>query len=175
MTTDHRGPDRPGTLHAIGRILGTFGDVGGYVAAGIMLLLAVSVMLGITLRALGIDNSWTYDLDTFALVWLAFFGAALTALRGGHVTSGVALENLFTGDTALRVLATLRFIIVVGFLIVFAVSSLDQAQSSFATHETTLDIVQWPVWIAKAALPLGTLFWLIAEVHKFIKRISPQP
>jgi TRAP-type C4-dicarboxylate transport system permease small subunit len=160
-----------GALAALSRGLGGIAHIGGHIAAVVMVVLAASVMLGIVLRAVGIDNSWTYDLDHFTLIWVAFFGAAFTALRGSHVTAGIALENMFRGRRALQVMAVVRFIIVAGFLILFIISGYDQTASSFGNHETTLDIVQWPVWIAKTALPVGALAWLIAEIHTLLERV----
>ena len=142
----------------------------GHLAAAALLVLAATIILGIILRVLRIDNYWTYDLDLFSLVWLAFVGAVLTSLREHHVTAGIALENMLGGRGT--VLNILRFAVVTAFLVIFAVSGYRQAYTSFVTHETTIDVVAWPVWIAKAALPLGAVLWLAAEIHKFLRRVT---
>lgn len=152
------------------RICGRLADATGHLAAAMLLLLTLSIVLGITLRWVGIDNSWTYDLDLYALVWVAFAGAVLTAWRDRHVTAGIALENLLGGRGA--VLGLVRFAVVAGFLILFTVSGWQQMQVSLVTHETTLDIAQWPAWLAKAALPLGTALWAIAELAKLLRRFG---
>lgn len=156
-------------IAVINLVIGRIAYAGGYAAGGILIILAGSVILGIVLRAIGIDNSWTSDLDHFALIWLAFLGAALTAGFDRHVNAGVALENFFSNRTALLFLTTVRFVIVAGFLVIFLTSGIEQAQDSFSSHETTLDIASWPIWVAKAGLPTGVFFWLIAEVHKYIE------
>ncbi len=147
-------------------------DVFGHVAAFILVLLTLGIMLGITLRWLGIDNSWTYDFDLFTLVWAGFAGAAYTSLRGRHVTAGIALENVL-GRGAL--LSFIRLAIVVGFLGLFMISGYWDTLSSLTTHETTIDVDQWPVWIAKAALPIGALGWALAEVSKFLRQLGGLP
>ncbi len=151
-------------------ITGRLAAATGNLAAVTILVLAATIILGIVLRILRIDNYWTYDLDLFSLVWLAFVGAVLTSLREHHVTAGIALENIFGGRGTL--LHILRFAVVAAFLVMFAVSGYRQAYSSFITHEATIDVVAWPVWIAKAALPLGAVLWLVAEIHKFLRRFS---
>lgn len=153
----------------INLLIGRVAFAGGIAAGGILIILSGSVILGIVLREIGIDNNWTSDLDHFALIWLAFLGAALTAVFDRHVTAGLALENFFSNRIMLRVLTTVRFMIVIGFLIVFLISSIWQTQDSFYSHEATLDIAAWPVWVAKAALPTGVVFWLIAEIHKYLE------
>jgi TRAP-type C4-dicarboxylate transport system permease small subunit len=168
------GNSQRGALFRIGlglkAITGWLASGTGHLAAVTILLLAFSIIIGIALRILRIDNYWTYDLDLFALVWLAFIGAVLTSLKEHHVTAGIALENMLGGRG--RFLNLLRFVIIATFLVMFAVSGYRLASSSFITHETTIDVVEWPVWIAKAALPLGAVLWLAAEIHKLLRRLT---
>lgn len=145
-------------------------DTAGHVAAFVLLLLTLSIVLGITLRWIRIDNSWTYDLDLFTLVWTAFAGAVYTSLRGHHVTAGIALENMLGGRAT--VLSIIRFVIMVGFLILLTVSGYQQAHVSLLTHKTTLDVSEWPVWIAQASLPVGAALWAVAETAKFLRQMA---
>lgn len=138
------------------------GTVVGYLAAVFMVVLSLSIILGIALRTLRLDNQWTYDVDLFALVWVAFVGASFTALRGEHVTSGVALENAFPSLAGFMLV--LRFVIVAAFLAIFTVSGFQQFAGSVQTSETTLDVMSWPVWIPHLAIPVGTLLWLLFEI-----------
>ena len=157
-----------GIAFSLARVMGGLADGTGHLAAATLLILTLSIVLGITLRILHIDNSWTYDLDLFSLAWLAFTGAVLTSLRDHHVTAGIALENFFGGRGTL--LSLIRFAIVATFLALFTISGYRQAYTAFVTHETTLDVVLWPVWVAEAALPLGAALWLVAEIYKLLRR-----
>ncbi|HEX5508001.1 MAG TPA: TRAP transporter small permease [Pseudolabrys sp.] len=150
----------------------TAADFLGHAASLALALLTLGIILGIVLRWVGIDNSWTYDFDLFTLVWSAFAGAAYTSLRGRHVTAGIAIENVIGRGTLLSVL---RAIVIVGFLILLAVSGIWDTFSSWQTSETTVDVEQWPVWIAKAALPVGVAFWALAEVAKFLRTLVGIP
>jgi TRAP-type C4-dicarboxylate transport system permease small subunit len=163
-------PTKGGIAWRLGRIMGRLADGTGHLAAATLLVLTFSIVLGITLRIVHIDNSWTYDLDLFSLAWLAFIGAVLTSLRNHHVTAGIALENLLGGRGTL--LSLIRFAIIATFLVVFTISGYRQAYTSFVTHETTLDVVLWPVWVAEAALPVGAVLWLVAEIHKLLRRFT---
>ena len=177
MDTD--APDYPqGTYQRRGRspmagasrLLGRLADGAGHAAAVAYMVLTCSIILGIALRLFDIDNSWTYDVDLFALIWLAFLGAAFTSLRDHHVTAGIALENMFGGRGL--VLSIIRYLIVAAFLVLFTVSGYQQALGSFVNHETTLDVMGWPVWIADSALPVGTFLWLVAETYKLLRRFA---
>jgi C4-dicarboxylate transporter, DctQ subunit len=161
-----------GVLALCANIAGGIADVLGHVASFVLVLLTLGIVLGITLRWVGIDNSWTYDFDLFMLVWTAFAGAAYTSLRGRHVTAGIAIENVIGRGT---LLGLLRFVIVVGFLVLFAISGIWDTLSSYQTNETTIDVDQWPVWIAKAALPIGISIWAVAELAKFLRQVAGLP
>ena len=145
-------------------------EAAGHFAAAVLLVLTGSIVLGIALRLVGIDNSWTYDLDLFSLVWVAFAGAVLTATRDHHVTAGIAVENMLGGRGA--ALSVLRLLIVGGFLVLFVISGWRQAHDSLVTHKSTLDTVQWPVWVAQAALPVGGALWIVAELGKCLRKLG---
>lgn len=157
------------TARRLSAATGSLADWTGHLAAAVLLLLTLSIVLGITLRRVGIDNSWTYDLDLFSLIWLSFTGAVLTALRGRHVTAGISLEKLFGGQTIF--FSLLRFAVVATFLVIFTISGYRQMETSFVTNERTLDVVSWSVWIAQAALPVGGALWLVAEAHKLLTKL----
>lgn len=157
-------------LATVQRCAAHLGQVVGYASALFMVLMSLSIILGIVMRTARIDNSWTYDVDLFALIWLAFIGASFTALRREHVTSGIALENMY--PRAATLLMALRFAIIAIFLVVFTISGFEQFLSSVQTHETTLDIMSWPVWIPHLALPVGTILWLIFETHHFLAALT---
>lgn len=172
MTTRDSGPT-PAQRDPWGRLRSILNGVGegvGYVSAFVLLILVCSITLGIAMRTLSIDNTWTYDVDLFALIWLAFVGAAFTHVRGHHVTTGISLETVVPRYTTFLVI--LRFVIIVGFLAVFTVSGFSQFIDSVRTHETTIDVMSWPVWIATIALPVGTLLWLVAEVQTLLNGMT---
>jgi TRAP-type C4-dicarboxylate transport system permease small subunit len=157
---------------AAGDAVARLADGMGHLASAILVLLALGIILGVVLRWARIDNSWTYDFDLFTLVWAAFAGAAYTSLRGRHVTAGIAIENVIGRGT---VLAVLRFVIIVGFLVLLTISGIWDTLSSWQTHETTFDVEQWPMWIAKASLPVGVGFWALAELARFLRYIGGVP
>ncbi len=157
----------PSALVGLYRASGWLGRLAGSLSALTLLLLTLSIVLGIGFRVAGINNTWTYDLDTFMLMWLAFLGAAWTSMTDSHVTAGIALEVII-GHRG-RVLAVLRFLIIAVFLVLFCYAAWLQMADSFHTNERTLDVVEWPIWVPKAALPVGALAWLSAEVHKLLR------
>jgi TRAP-type C4-dicarboxylate transport system permease small subunit len=129
-------------------------------------VLTVSIMVGIVQRWFGAENTAAYNTSLFALVWTAFIGAAYTALREHHVTAGIALEKWIGHARAFRIA---RFAIVCAFLVVLVISGYHQAHDSFASHKTTLDLTQWPVWLGETALPVGAILWIVAALAVFLR------
>lgn len=168
----HASSTRPGSRRGLAAIAGA-GDLVafavGHLAMIAMLALTAGIILGIVLRWVRIDNSWTYDLDLFSLVWVAFAGAILTARFDRHVTSGIAVERMVEGR--LRLFFRIwRVLIVVGFLVLLTISGWRDTLTSYSTGESTIDVAEWPVFIAKAAIPLGAIFWALAELTKAVLR-----
>ena len=140
-------------------------DAVSHLASLSLLFLTAGLLLGIVLRWFAIDNSWTYGFDLISLVWVAFGGAVVAAKFDYHVTAGISLETHFPRLGI--ALPLVRFVIVIGFLVLFLISGWQDVSNSYLNHETTYDVTEWPVWVGKAALPVGCLFWAFAEVVKF--------
>lgn len=143
---------------------GFFGAVG-------LLALTAGIVIGIVFRFIGIDNTWTFDFDLYGLAWTAFVGAVLTARQDLHVTAGISLEN-YAPAALSKWIKLLRFVVTIGFLCLLCYAGAIAAASSFNGHEKTIDVAQWPVWIAKISVPIGTGFWALAEFAKLVRALS---
>ena len=141
-------------------------DAAGHLAAALLVVLTVAIVLGIVVRGLGRENTAEYNLSLYSLVWMAFTGAAYTALREHHVTAGIALEKWIGHARAFR---AARFVIVCTFLVVLALSGWRQALDAFQSHRATLDLTQWPVWVQQAAVPVGAVLWILAAAAVLLR------
>ncbi|TMV83946.1 TRAP transporter small permease [Thioclava sp. BHET1] len=163
-----------GGLLWILRICDLVTDIVGVIGGLALIALTTGIVLGIGLREIGIDNTWTYDFDLYGLVWTAFVGAVLTARQGRHVTAGIALE-LYTPPKVTIFVRLLRALLVIAFLCLLTYAGWVEAASSYSGNETTIDVAQWPVWIAKIALPIGAGFWGLVEIARTIRLIFDLP
>lgn len=128
-----------------------------------LLILLFTIVASIVIRSFHYDNSWSFDGTLYSLQWLAFVGAAYTAYRGGHITSGISLENIF--PKLHGILSTFRYMIMIIPIIGFIVIGFQQTINSFMDNEALLDTLAWPVWIARLSIPIGMIFWLLATVQ----------
>lgn len=148
------------------RVGGLLPHLAGTVAAVLLLVVAFNTFFGVVARMLDAGPQWGLNLNLFLLEWVAFAGAAWTSMRGRHVTAGIALERYF--PSAARPLRIIRFLSLVVFLTALLVTGTLQTYGSLSNGEVTFDVVQWPVWLAQAAIPVGALAWLVAEFAKLI-------
>lgn len=139
----------------------------GHLGVVSLAVLACSVCLGVAMRWASVGTEWVFDLNVFALVWLAFAGAALTSLHGKHVNAGIALERFF--PRARGVLNAVRALVIIPLLLLITVLTAMQAWRAVVDHQLTFDLAAWPVWIAEVSMPIGAFAWACAEVAKLAR------
>lgn len=142
-------------------------SVVGHLGIVALIALAGAVCLGVVMRWSGADTEWVFDLNLFALVWLAAAGAVQTALHHSHVTAGIALERFI--PRARIVLNALRALVIIPFLLLLAAAGAFQAYRAFVDHETTFDLAAWPVWIAQVSIPIGMAAWAVVEMASALR------
>ncbi|MGH8600972.1 MAG: TRAP transporter small permease [Burkholderiales bacterium] len=138
----------------------------GVIAGLALVILSASILYGVTLRMLGIEDIWSFDLDIFVMIWFGMVGAAYTAHLDSHVTAGIALERRWT--RAAGTLRILRFILTAIYLLALAFFGVILTWQSFQSHTTTWDLALWPEWVAQAAVPVGALAWLAVILRRLI-------
>ncbi|MCC7080471.1 MAG: TRAP transporter small permease [Burkholderiales bacterium] len=156
-----------GAKRVLGGVTRAIAVTVGHLGIAALAVLAFSVCLTVSMRWAALDTEWVFDLNVFALVWLAFTGAALTSLNGTHVNAGIALERFF--PRARTALNTLRALVIIPFLLlVVALTALQTWQAS-VDHQVTFDLAAWPVWAAQVSMPLGAAAWACAEIAKLVR------
>lgn len=139
---------------------------------GIEKILAVALLAAIGLNfanvigryALGRTMLGADELQTYAMVWIAFLGAGLVAWRGEHLRMDV-LSNLYPAPLrrAVGLVESLVTLLVVGFTLVQSVRY-TETMWQFGERSPTAGL---PMWIAHSGLAVGLAFILIAGVRRF--------
>jgi TRAP-type C4-dicarboxylate transport system permease small subunit len=138
----------------------------GVIAGLALVVLSASILYGVTLRMLGLEDIWSFDLDIFVMIWFGMVGAAYTAHLDSHVTAGIALERRWT--RAAGTLRIVRFTLTAIYLLALVLFGVILTWQSFESHTTTWDLALWPEWVAQAAVPVGALAWLIVILSRLV-------
>jgi TRAP-type C4-dicarboxylate transport system permease small subunit len=133
--------------------------IGGFIAAGLVGVAILIVTQMVFMRyVLVASTAWQTDVVTFSLVGATLLGSAWVLRERGHVTVDLVTEN---APAALR-----RIFLILSDGVVFIFSALMFWKGWLLTHEAwqgawvTESMVETPLWIPYAALPIG--FGLLA-------------
>jgi len=55
------------------------------IVVGLMIVLTLEVLLGVTFRTLGLSLVWYDEVASILLAWLTYYGSALAALKRAHI------------------------------------------------------------------------------------------
>ena len=129
---------------------------------GIVLLvgLSVIVLLAVLARGLDISMGWYDEVASIALAWLTYYGAALAALKRGHM----GFSGLFLA-MAVRWRAISFFVceaLIIGFFGLLAWKGYEVLE---VMEGSTLISLPWvPVALAQSIIPVGATLFIAAEI-----------
>lgn len=126
----------------------------------LMAALAVVVVLGVTYRTFGAALVWYDEIASVLLAWLTYYGAALAALRGGHIAVSSIVDAM---PRSLRVAVTLfAEACVIGFFILLGWvgwSILDVLAT-----DTLVSLPAVRVSFTQSVIPIGSFLFVLAEL-----------
>lgn len=121
--------------------------------------LAVIVLLGVTFRFSGNSLGWYDEVAAVMLAWVTYYGAALAALKRGHIS---VPGLVYSQPRAVRmVLVAIGEFIILAFFVMLA---------AYGVHVisilggSTLVSVPIPTAVTQSAIPIGAGLYVIAEL-----------
>ena len=129
------------------------------VVALLAALLAV-VLVGVASRKAGQALVWYDEAASVLLAWLTYYGAALVALRRGHIGVPTLVENLRGRARTAAVLAGEAA--VVAFFAALAWAGW-QVQGALA-GATLISLPGVPTALARSVIPIGALLFIAAQL-----------
>lgn len=130
------------------------------VVVAVVAALAVVVVVGVGFRKAGAALVWYDEVAAILLAWLTYYGAALVALRRGHIGVPVLLERLKGGVRTVAVL--IGEAAVIGFFVVLAWAGFQVQAALGGVPLVSLPSV--PTAVAQSVIPIGALLFVIAQL-----------
>lgn len=130
------------------------------VTATVVVALAVVVVVGVAFRKAGSALVWYDEVAAILLAWLTYYGAALVALRRGHIGVPVLVERLSGGPRIVAVLT--GEVAVIGFFVVLAWAGLQVQAALGGVPLVSLPAV--PTAVAQSVIPIGAVLFVIAQL-----------
>lgn len=144
-------------MRAIGRLLG---EILTWVVVGLMVILTIVVVVGVTYRKLGDSLSWYDEVASVLLVWITYYGAALAALKRSHIGFDDVLRAM---PVALRKLA----VVVAEILVILFFGLLTWAGIrviQVLAGDTLVSLTWVPTQFTHSVIPIGSVLFIIAEL-----------
>lgn len=126
----------------------------------LMVILTIVVVVAVIFRYTGASLSWYDEVASILLAWVTYYGAALAALRRGHIGFDDVLRALPLPARKVAVLIAEGLILFFFGLMAWAgFTVLDILQGS------TLVSLTWvPVSVTQSVIPIGALLFILAEL-----------
>ena len=139
------------------KILGEFLT---WVVIALMVILTTIVIVAVVYRKLGASLSWYDEIASVMLAWITYYGAALAALKRGHIGFDDVL-------LALPVPARKVAVIIAEILVLFFFGLLAWAGwtvLAILQGETLVSLTWVPVSVTQSVIPIGALLFIICEL-----------
>lgn len=130
-----------------------------FVVIALMVALAVVVVLGVTYRKFGAALVWYDEIASVLLAWVTYYGAALAALRRGHIGASGLVDAL---PPAARVPVVLfAEACVFGFFILLGY--VGWSVLGVLATDTLVSLPEISVAWTQSVIPIGSLLFVIAQ------------
>lgn len=139
--------------------------------ATIVAALAVVVVVGVVFRKAGAALVWYDEVAAILLAWLTYYGAALVALRRGHIGVPVLVERL--QGRARTVAVLIGEAAVIGFFVVLAWAGLQVQAALGGVPLVSLPSV--PTALAQSVIPIGAVLFVIAQLLSLPDALREDP
>lgn len=130
------------------------------VSVALIVALCLLVMVAVVFRELGAALTWYDEVATVMLAWVTYYGAALAAVRRGHLASPEILRRM---PVRLRLpLFVFAETLVIGFFLILAWAGL---QVVILLEGDRLISLPWvPVQLTQSVIPVGAMLFIIAQL-----------
>ena len=126
----------------------------------LMVSLTAVVISAVIWRKMGASFSWYDEVASVLLAWVTYYGAALAALRRGHIGFDGGL--LAIALPWRMVAAAVAEIVVIGFFVILAWTGMRVLQ--VLEGDTLVSLTWVPVTLTQSVIPLGAALFILAEL-----------
>ncbi|MDR2179225.1 MAG: TRAP transporter small permease [Synergistaceae bacterium] len=125
------------------------------VAAATTVLLSASFLGVVTRYGFNMSLTWTEEVSLFALIWLAYFGAAISVTRRRHLRIEL-LPMLLLGKRGQKIVNILVNVVFFGFALFIVKGTLDMTLLAYRTNQV-FAATGIRRWTSVAAVPCAFL------------------
>jgi len=129
------------------------------IVVGLMIVLTLEVLLGVTFRTLGLSLVWYDEVASILLAWLTYYGSALAALKRAHIGFPGWINGLKPAWRLPAVILGEAFVF--GFFILMAWVGWSVLDVLATDSLVSLPFIS--VNYTQSVIPIGAVLFIIAE------------
>ena len=139
-----------------------------FIVAAAMIVISIAVLTAVVCRHLNIVMIGGEETAQFALIWLTFWGTAICARRGIHITMSAALDKI---PERTRKIVVIFICLVTGvFCLILGVLGTQLTHAVFSREQVS-PALRIPTWYFYIAAPIGFFLTGIYFLAAFVKNI----
>ena len=144
-------------------------------ARGLEILLALVLIAAVILNFVNVIGRYGFgrafiaadELQTYAMVYLAFLGAALASWRGLHLRMDVLAQRLPAVFQKVLFFIEILLVVVLGSLVTWVAARYTMQMYSLGATSQNAGI---PMWLPHLAIPLGFGLLVLLTVIRWVKK-----
>ena len=141
------------------------------VAGWIVIVMMVTISYDVAMRYIfGAPTTWSFEINRYMLILVAFFGCAWALPAGGHVAVDIFTEHMETRRKAkLEIITSLMALT---YMLVFFYEALIFTWDAWEGGVRSTEYLAWPLWPMRSFLVIGAFFLVFEFIFRIVRSVT---
>jgi C4-dicarboxylate transporter DctQ subunit len=141
------------------------------IAGWIVIVMMVTISYDVAMRYIfGAPTTWSFEINRYMLILVAFFGCAWALPAGGHVAVDIFTEKMETRKKA--ALEIITSLMALAYMLVFLYESTAFAWDAWEGGVRSTEYLAWPLWPMRSFLVIGSFFLAFEFLFRVVRSIT---
>jgi C4-dicarboxylate transporter DctQ subunit len=141
------------------------------VAGWIVIVMMVTISYDVAMRYIfGMPTTWSFEINRYMLILVAFFGCAWALPAGGHVAVDIFTEKMETRKKA--VLEIITSLMAFTYMLVFFYEASVFTWDAWEGGVRSTEYLAWPLWPMRSFLVIGSFFLVLEFLFRVVRSIA---
>lgn len=138
------------------------------IAGWVVIVMMVTISYDVAMRYIfGAPTTWSFEINRYMLILVAFFGCAWALPAGGHVAVDILTEKMETRKkAALDIITSLMAII---YMLVFFYEAAFFTWEAWEGGVRSTEYLAWPLWPMRSFLAIGSFFLVFEFLFRIVR------
>lgn len=141
------------------------------IAGWIVIVMMLTISYDVAMRYIfGAPTTWSFEINRYMLILVAFFGCAWALPAGGHVAVDILTEKMETRKKAkLEIVTSIMALL---YMLVFFYESVFFTWEAWEGGVRSTEYLAWPLWPMRSFLAIGSFFLVFEFLFRVVRSIT---